>query len=65
MVKADEMHKLYQHWLKNFADTGIKKDQLSLRQLGQSLRDRGWVSSMSSGTRWIGWKLMAGTIVWI
>jgi P4 family phage/plasmid primase-like protien len=64
MIKADEMHKLYQYWLKNYADVMLRKDQLSLRQLGQSLRDRGWISANSGGTRWIGWKLMAGTIVW-
>lgn len=65
MIKASDMHKLYLHWVKTHADSSLKKDPLSLAALGQSLRDRGWVSVMSAGTRWVGWKLGLRSVTWI
>jgi P4 family phage/plasmid primase-like protien len=57
MIKADHMHKLYIFWVKSYAEHSLKKDPLSLRELGQALRERGWSSAASGGTRWLGWKL--------
>lgn len=57
-VKASDLHTLYVGWIKNHGDVQAKKEQLDMGDFGRQLRDRGWQSRQSAGTRWLGHKLV-------
>lgn len=64
-VKASELHSAYAYWLKKFGDDVDRKDQLSLKGLNASLREKGWQSKPSAGTRWVGKRLSENVPMWV
>jgi P4 family phage/plasmid primase-like protien len=63
-ARAGELHDWYNHWLKKHGDKQDKAEALNLRDFGQALRDRGWVSKTSGGVRWVGVKLTSTPGLW-
>lgn len=64
-VKASDLHALYTHWLRKYGDDIDKKDTLSLKALNTALREKGWESALSAGTRWVGQKLAENLPLWV
>lgn len=56
-AKASDLHGWYNLWVKKHGDAQDVADRLSLKDFNAALRERGWVSRISAGTRWIGIKL--------
>lgn len=63
-VKTSELHACYRYWLEKFGDKVDRADQLSLKGLGLSLKEKGWQSTRSAGTRWLG-KTLINVPEWI
>jgi P4 family phage/plasmid primase-like protien len=63
-AKANELHEWYGTWLKKHGDKQDKAEALNLRDFGQALRDRGWVSKTSAGVRWVGVRLTSVPGLW-
>lgn len=61
-AKASDLHVLYKKWVKEHGDKNDKQEELSLKDFNASLRERGWESKPSAGTRWVG-KVMAPSVV--
>ena len=59
-IQNKELYAAYRYWLKHAADRIDRNDELGRKQFGQSLRERGWVSVTSNGTRWRGYGLAPG-----
>jgi P4 family phage/plasmid primase-like protien len=57
LAQAKHLHEWYTLWVKKYGDAQDRRDALSLRALGQTLRGRGWQSTIAAGTRWLGWTL--------
>lgn len=57
-VKTSELHACYRYWLDKFGDKVDQADRLSLKALARSLKEKGWESTRSAGTRWVGKRLM-------
>lgn len=53
-ITATQLFTCYRVWLRKFADQVDRRDELGRKQFGQSLRDKGWSSTVSAGTRWVG-----------
>lgn len=64
MAKASEIHEHYSAWVKKHGDKTDKQEELSLKDLGVALRERGWESKPSAGVRWIGKVLTTTTVTW-
>lgn len=54
MVKASVFHSWYRYWVKQHGDKADKNEELSLKDFNAALRERGWESKISAGTRWAG-----------
>ncbi len=59
-AKASELYACYRYWLHKVADKLDRADELGRKQFGQSLRDKGWESTVSAGVRWVHRGLGAG-----
>lgn len=64
-VKASDLHGLYAYWLRKFGDDVDRRDQLNLRNLSATLREKGWESVLSGGTRWVGRRLAEPLPIWV
>lgn len=64
-VKASDLHGLYAYWLRKYGDDVDRRDQLNLRNLGTTLREKGWESVQSGGTRWVGRRLVEPLPIWV
>jgi hypothetical protein len=64
MAKASDLHKHYAAWVKAHGDKADKQEELSLKDFNLSLRERGWESKLSAGTRWMGKVLKENTVTW-
>lgn len=56
-AKANELHEWYGLWVKKHGDRQDKNEALNMKDFGAALRERGWASKLSGGTRWLGVKL--------
>jgi len=52
--KATELYATYAAWVGLYGDADDRRGRLSLTTLGAALRDVGWESKLSNGTRWLG-----------
>jgi putative DNA primase/helicase len=52
--KAEELYHSYSYWIDSLGSLEDKRSKLGHRQFNAELRDMGWESSKSSGTRWLG-----------
>lgn len=57
-ARTSDVHACYSYWLKKYGDDIDRKDRLSLRGLSAALTEKGWVSTRSAGTRWLGKRLV-------
>jgi putative DNA primase/helicase len=51
--QAKELHLAYQMWLNLYGGADDLRQRLSLKQLNDQLREMGWRSGVSGGTRWL------------
>ena len=56
-ARANELHEWYVLWIQKHGNKQDKSEILSMKEFGVALRDRGWVSKLSAGTRWLGFRL--------
>lgn len=56
-ARAIQLHKAYTYWVKEHGDKTDKAEVMSSQDLNAALRERGWESAPSAGTRWRGRKL--------
>lgn len=63
-VRTGELHACYRYWLDKYGDNVDRSDRLSLKGLSRSLQEKGWESTRSAGTRWVG-KVLTGVPEWI
>jgi putative DNA primase/helicase len=56
-ARANELHEWYTLWIKKHGDKQDKAEALNMKDFGAALRERGWVSKLSAGTRWVGVQL--------
>lgn len=56
-ARANELHEWYTLWIKKHGDRQDKAESLNMKDFGLALRERGWASKLSGGTRWLGVKL--------
>jgi hypothetical protein len=63
-TKATELHEWYALWVKKHGDKQDRAEALNLRDFCAALRDRGWVSRQSAGTRWVGTRLTQVPGIW-
>lgn len=63
-AKANEMHEWYVTWIQKHGDKQDKAELLNLKDFGSSLRERGWTSKVSGGTRWLGVKILTSPSLW-
>lgn len=64
-VTTGYIHSFYSHWLKKYGDDVDRKDALSAKGLNASLKEKGWQSTRSAGTRWVGKQLTPNVPTWI
>jgi hypothetical protein len=57
-AKVSALHAWYTHWISKHGDKMDKSEALNLTKFNAALRDRGWQSADSSGTRWVGKRLL-------
>ncbi len=53
-AKVSDVHALYNYWAHKHGDNVDKHDRLGRKQFGETLRERGWETVASAGTRWMG-----------
>lgn len=56
-AKASDLHAWYTYWVKKHGNKQDKAEQLNLKEFAGALRERGWQSKISAGTRWLGVQL--------
>lgn len=59
-IQASRLHAWYGEWVRKHGEHAERK--LSMRAFGRALRARGWESTMSGGTRWLGWLDVGGKL---
>lgn len=63
-ARAEELHEWYTTWVNKHGDKQDKAESLSLRDLGRTLRERGWDARRSDGIRWRGVRLVKPVGMW-
>lgn len=58
-AKASDLHAWYVGWVRKHGDKMDRDGLLAQREFGQALRTRGWESTSSHGTRWVGYVLQS------
>jgi len=63
-AQASELHEWYGAWVRKHGDRQDRQEALSMKDLGRALRQRGWESRLSGGTRWLGVRLATPVGPW-
>jgi len=58
-ARVSSVHGWYAHWISKHGDKMDKSEALNLTKFNASLRERGWQSAVSNGTRWMGKRLLS------
>lgn len=64
-ARANEMHEWYVSWVQKHGNKQDKSESLNMKEFGQVLRERGWVSKTSGGVRWLGVRLTTTPSIWV
>lgn len=52
--RVGDLHGRYDSWVTFHGNARDKKDKLSLKELNEALKERGWETRRSNGSRWVG-----------
>jgi putative DNA primase/helicase len=63
-ARANELHEWYVTWINKHGNKQDKQEALNMKEFGNALRERGWESKLSGGTRWLNVKLMISPSAW-